>query len=41
VEQEVARTLRSSGIDWPRVEAVRDGVLMQLKGMRLWKRSTT
>ena len=41
VEQEIARTLRSSGIDWSRVEALRDEVLRQLEGMRLWKRRTT
>ncbi len=40
VEREVARTLRSSGIDWPRVETLMDGVLRELKGMRLWKRGT-
>ncbi len=40
VEREVARTLRSSGIGWSRVEELMEGVLRQLEGMRLWKHVT-
>jgi hypothetical protein len=40
VEKEVAKTLRSSGIEWSKVEALMEGVLRQLEGMRLWKRGT-
>jgi hypothetical protein len=40
VEREVAKTLRSSGIEWSKVEALMEGVLRQLEGMRLWKRGT-
>lgn len=38
VEREVARMLRSAGIEWTRVEALMGQVLRQLDGMRLWKR---
>ncbi len=40
VEREVARTLRSSGIEWSRVEALMEAVLRLLEGMHLWKSGT-